>query len=149
MRFAIVIGVVVGVLVCDSPLHSQAALPSSASPFKVILLGTAGGPTINPEPPVVVERHDSADVRTRPRKDRQPIVNFVANGPPGTVPNLHGMSAREAVRTLVRLGLAAHLSGDGFVMSQDPPAGAVLEPGAVCNLVLNRWVAPSESVVQP
>ena len=49
MRFALVIGVVVGVLVCDSPLHSQAALPSSASPFKVILLGTAGGPTINPE----------------------------------------------------------------------------------------------------
>ena len=107
------------------------------------------GPTIDPEPPVLVERRDSADVRTRSQKDSQPIVSFVADGPPGTVPNLHGMSAREAVRTLVRLGLTAHLSGDGFVMSQDPPAGAVLEPGAVCSLVLNRWVAPGEPVVQP
>jgi hypothetical protein len=59
------------------------------------------------------------------------------------------MSARDAVRKLVTLGLTAHLSGDGFVMSQDPPAGAVLEPGAVCSLVLSRWVAQSEPVVQP
>jgi hypothetical protein len=34
-------------------------------------------------------------------------------------------------------------------MSQDPPAGAVLEPGAVCKLVLNRWVAQDEQVVRP
>lgn len=107
------------------------------------------GPTINPEPPVLVERRDTADVRTRSQKDSQPTVSFVSDGPPGTVPNLHGMSAREAVRKLVKLGLTARLSGDGFVMSQDPPAGAVLEPGAVCSLVLNRWVAQGEPVVQP
>ncbi|HEY3043139.1 MAG TPA: penicillin-binding transpeptidase domain-containing protein [Vicinamibacterales bacterium] len=107
------------------------------------------GPTIDPEPPVIVERRDTADVRTRPQKDTQPIVSFVTDGPPGTVPNLHGMSARDAVRKLVQLGLTAHLSGDGFVMSQDPPAGAVLEPGAVCSLVLSRWVAQSDPVVQP
>ena len=107
------------------------------------------GPTIDPEPPVIVERRDTADVRTRPRNDSQPIVSLVADGAPGTVPNLHGMSAREAVRQLVRLGLTAHLSGDGFVMSQDPPAGAVLELGAVCSLVLNRWAARGEQVVEP
>jgi hypothetical protein len=107
------------------------------------------GPTIDPEPPVLVERHDTTDVRTRPQKEIQPIVSLVADGPLGTVPNLHGMSAREAVRRLVKLGLTAHLSGDGFVMSQDPPAGAVLEPGAVCRLVLNRWVAQDAPVIQP
>ena len=73
----------------------------------------------------------------------------VADLPPGTVPNLHGMSARDAVRTLVKLGLTARLSGDGFVMSQDPSAGALLEPGAACSLVLDRWVAGSEQAVQP
>jgi hypothetical protein len=45
--------------------------------------------------------------------------------------------------------LTAHLSGDGFVMSQNPPAGAVAEPGAVCSLVLNRWAARGEQVVGP
>lgn len=107
------------------------------------------GPTINPEPPVLVDRRDTAEVRTRPRNDSQPIVSLVADGPPGTVPNLHGMSARDAVRKLVKLGLTAHLSGDGFVMSQDPSAGALLEPGAACSLVLDRWVAGSEQAVQP
>ena len=82
------------------------------------------GPTINPAPPVLVARRDAVDVRTRPRRsDSQPIVSLVADGPPGTVPDLRGLSAREAVRTLVKLGLTAHVSGDGFVVSQDPPAG--------------------------
>ena len=105
------------------------------------------GPTINPEPPVLVDRRETADVRTRPRRDATSIVTLVADGPPGTVPNLHGMSAREAVRTLVKLGLTARLSGDGFVMSQNPPAGAALEAGTVCTLVLNRWPARSDQVV--
>ena len=107
------------------------------------------GPTVDPEPPVLVDRHDTVDVRTRSQSNDAPIVSLVADGHPGTVPNLHGLSAREAVRTLVKLGLKARLSGDGFVMSQNPPAGAVLEPGAVCALVLNRWVAQSEQVVGP
>jgi cell division protein FtsI (penicillin-binding protein 3) len=106
------------------------------------------GPTINPEPPVLVDRHDPVDVRTQLRNG-PPIVSLVADGLPGTVPNLHGLSAREAVRTLVKLGLTAHLSGDGFVTSQNPPPGAALEPGAVCKLVLNRWAARGEQVVGP
>ena len=63
----------------------------------------------------------------RPRE--QPVVNVVADGPPGTVPDVQGLSAREAMRKLVKVGLAAHLAGDGFVTSQDPPAGAPLEAG--------------------
>ena len=48
------------------------------------------------------------------------------------------MSARDAMRTLVKLGLTARMSGDGFVVSQDPPPGAPLEAGGVCRLVLER-----------
>jgi beta-lactam-binding protein with PASTA domain len=69
------------------------------------------------------------------------VVNVVADGPPGTVPDVQGLSAREAMRKLVKVGLAAHLAGDGFVISQDPPAGAPLEAGTVCRLVLSRWSA--------
>jgi len=38
----------------------------------------------------------------------------------------------------VKLGLVPRVSGDGFVVSQDPPPGSVLDPGAVCRLVLER-----------
>ena len=50
---------------------------------------------------------------------------------PGTgLPDLTGMSAREALRELARLGLSARMQGAGVVVQQDPPAGAPLEPGA-------------------
>jgi ribonuclease Z len=49
MKAALVIGVVAGLLVCDSAAHLQTGTTPSASSFTVILLGTAGGPTLNPE----------------------------------------------------------------------------------------------------
>ena len=106
------------------------------------------GPTINPAPPVLVERRDAANVRAS-RQAAPPVVSLVADGPPGTVPDLRGMSARDAVRRLVKLGMDVRITGDGFVASQDPPAGAALEPGAVCRLVLDRLTRPGERTVQP
>jgi cell division protein FtsI (penicillin-binding protein 3) len=142
------------VVVIDAPHAGGSTGGVVAAPiFKRIAESTLRylgvGPTIDPEPPVLVDRHEPVDVRTGPGSEGPPIVSLVADGLPGTVPNLHGMSAREAVRTLVKLGLTARLSGDGFVMSQNPPAGAVLERGAVCSLVLNRWVARGEQGVGP
>jgi len=61
------------------------------------------------------------------------------------VPDLFGMSARDAVRTLVKLGMNARASGDGFVVSQRPAAGAPIDGDAVCQLVLER--RPSRRVV--
>jgi ribonuclease Z len=49
MRTAFVIGIVAVMLVAKSADHTQTATPPSESNLKVILLGTAGGPTINPE----------------------------------------------------------------------------------------------------
>src|SRR5207248_686799 len=79
------------------------------------------GLTIDPEPPVIVARRDADSVQTGAGNQGQPIVSLVADEPPGMVPDLHGMSAREAVRKLTKLGLTVHLSGDGAVASQDPP----------------------------
>ena len=97
------------------------------------------GPTINAPPPVLVARHwDDSPVSTAAAASTEPVVSVVADGPSGTVPDLQGMSAREATRTLARLGMTARLSGDGFVASQDPPPGAPLEAGGVCRVVLAR-----------
>jgi cell division protein FtsI (penicillin-binding protein 3) len=96
-------------------------------------------PTLNPAPPVLVAgRHvaEPAPAVALPISDQK--VKFV-DSPAGTVPDLQGMSAREAVRKLVTVGMIAHVSGDGFVVAQDPPAGTPIERDAVCRLTLERW----------
>jgi beta-lactam-binding protein with PASTA domain len=65
----------------------------------------------------------------------------VTDEPSGTVPNLEGLSARDAVRQLVTLGLNPRLSGDGVVVSQNPPPGTPIEPDGLCRLVLERQPA--------
>jgi beta-lactam-binding protein with PASTA domain len=55
------------------------------------------------------------------------------------VPDLTGLSARDAVRRLVKLGMSARVTGDGFVVSQTPSAGSPIDGDAVCKLVLERW----------
>jgi cell division protein FtsI (penicillin-binding protein 3) len=109
-------------------------------------LGVA--PTVNPEPPVVVERRDVDRVPTSNAAAAPPIVSLVADGPPGLVPDLRGMSAREAIGRLARLGLSAQVAGDGFVVSQDPAPGEPLEPGRVGRLVLNRQAGRTASAGQ-
>jgi beta-lactam-binding protein with PASTA domain len=57
---------------------------------------------------------------------------------PGAVPDLRGLSAREATQKLAHLGLIARIAGDGFVVFQDPPAGTPVETVTVCSLTLER-----------
>jgi cell division protein FtsI (penicillin-binding protein 3) len=131
------------IVVTDSP-HTKGHTGGvvSAPVFKKIAEATLRylgvGPTINPPAPVLIARRDDRDQMGGAAGD-QPIVSLVADGPPGTVPDLRGMSAREAVRKLVKLGMNARVSGDGFVVSQVPAAGAPIEGDAVCRLVLDRW----------
>jgi cell division protein FtsI (penicillin-binding protein 3) len=106
-------------------------------------------PNVDPAPPIVVQREDPANVRNDAEQQDEPFVSLVADGTPGLVPDLHGMSGREAVRALVKLGLRARVSGDGFVSSQKPLPGTVLGPGEVCYIVLSRWASPLEQVVEP
>ncbi|MCU1382094.1 MAG: ftsI [Acidobacteria bacterium] len=104
--------------------------------------------TVNPPAPVLVARHDQTDGSQTPTNTagaNEPVVSLVADGPPGTVPDVRGMSARDAVRTLVKLGMNARVSGDGFVVSQTPEPGAPIDGDALCRLVLERW--PSRRVV--
>jgi cell division protein FtsI (penicillin-binding protein 3) len=76
-----------------------------------------------------------------------PMVTLAADNGSGQVPDVTGLSAREAIRQLTKLGVNARLSGDGFVVSQDPPAGTPIEPGMVCRLVLDRLAARPPSLL--
>ena len=96
--------------------------------------------TVNPPSPVLVARHSEpgAQTPTNTAATSEPVAGLVAEGPPGTVPDVRGMSARDAVRKLVKIGMNARASGDGFVVSQAPAAGSPIDGDALCRLVLER-----------
>ena len=104
-------------------------------------LGTT--PTVNPVPPVMVARHEPTAVAPTAATQRS-VVAIPANMTETGIPDVRGMSAREAVRELARVGLTTRMQGVGFVVEQQPPAGAPIEPGAPCTLVLSR-VVPKEA----
>jgi cell division protein FtsI/penicillin-binding protein 2 len=102
------------------------------------------GQTINPIPPVLVARHPETSGGAggvTSRGPAKPVVSFVKDAPPGTMPDLRGLSAREALRATVKLGLMARVEGTGFVVAQDPPAGTALDTVSGCRVTLGRRLA--------
>ncbi|HEX7138203.1 MAG TPA: PASTA domain-containing protein, partial [Vicinamibacterales bacterium] len=94
-------------------------------------------PDVNAVPPVLVAR----------RAEEAPFIAQTSTAAPqvprlivdeGTVPDVRGMGAREALRALVKAGLSARMSGNGVVVSQVPAPGDRLEAGGICRLVLER-----------
>jgi cell division protein FtsI (penicillin-binding protein 3) len=101
--------------------------------------------TIEPEAPVVVARATARDGR-RTVTFVTPTSEAAPPTPDGMMPDLRGLSARAAVRTLARVGLVPRLKGDGFVAEQSPLAGAPIEFGGPVALRLKREPpAPPES----
>jgi membrane peptidoglycan carboxypeptidase len=104
-------------------------------------------PTINPAPPVLVARHEPALETAVPRP-----VGFVERSvdpvQAGLMPDLRGLSAREAVRMLTRAGLTARVNGKGVVLEQAPAAGTALNAGDVCVLKLGRPSASTGAQTQ-
>jgi cell division protein FtsI/penicillin-binding protein 2 len=137
------------VVVIDTPRAGRYYGGSVAAPvFRRIAeaslqhLGIA--PTVNAPPPVFVSRlegHGGPEVRQAGTDAAAPVAVPAAER--GIMPELRGMSAREAVRTLGHLGFAARMTGNGVVVRQEPPAGVRLDPGAACALVLRRDPEPS------
>ncbi len=100
-------------------------------------------PTINQPPPVLVARRSDGPVTTTAAALEPSIVTMTANMTDGGgLPDLRGLSARDALRELARLGLSARMQGAGVVIEQTPAAGSLIEPGGACTLVLNRRPPP-------
>jgi cell division protein FtsI (penicillin-binding protein 3) len=141
-------------VVLESPRgpHGHFGGPVSGPIFKRIAESTIRylgiKPSLNPSPPVLVARRDVSEFGPSETSSTQfpPVVSLVADGAPGTVPDLRGLGARDALRTLGRLGLVARMTGDGFVVSQHPSPGEPIEQGMVCEMVLERSPARVSTV---
>src|SRR5258705_6852630 len=73
-----------------------------------------------------------------------PSIVTVKSGAPraaAVFPDLRGLSARDALRTLSRLGMTARLNGAGIVVRQVPQAGAPIDRETATTLWLERQLA--------
>lgn len=105
------------------------------------LLGVT--PTLNPAPPVLLARYDAkAPARTGGSAAPVTIVPASAPATAGQIvlPELRGLSGREALHILVRLGVTPRVAGEGVVIEQDPRPGSPVEPGGACRITLGRLV---------
>jgi hypothetical protein len=94
--------------------------------------------SVNPVPPVLMRANADAINELVP-PPAPAAVPVVFDGPAGSViPDVRGLSAREATRVLAKAGLGARLSGTGVVEVQAPEAGMPLEKGTYVNLQLAR-----------
>ena len=97
-------------------------------------------PSINPETPVLVASNDVRPGTPAHAVEPESSVR-VEPEEPGTVPNVRGLSARDAMRKLTKFGLNARIDGDGFVTDQDPQPGTPVDGGTICRLTLARGAA--------
>ena len=98
-------------------------------------------PNVNPAPPVLVARHKTG-YETEVAGPVKPLTivpaaNSLMMGQV-VLPELRGLSGREALRVLARLGITPRVVGEGVVIGQTPLPGTVLELGAACRLALGR-----------
>lgn len=94
------------------------------------------GPNLNAPSPVIVASVNEFGKATRARGPQG--SEGVVRATYGRVPDVRGLSAREAVRSMLRAGLTPRLDGDGFVLEQSPAPDALLVPGEDAVLKLGR-----------
>jgi cell division protein FtsI (penicillin-binding protein 3) len=95
-------------------------------------------PNINPQPPVMVATREQTPITPSVASNARPQIVPVSTDGDTTVPDLRGLSARDAVRILSKMGSSARLRGKGIVVDQLPAAGTLLERGVVFSLSLER-----------
>ncbi len=133
------------VVMIDTPRANRGTGGVAAAPiFKRIAeaaLRHAGvPPNVAPAPPVVVARRETNPVTQALAPLGPPPILTLPGGPADApvVPDVRGLSARDALRALARQGLVARMEGDGIVVDQTPEAGRPIKPGSWCTLELDR-----------
>ena len=91
-------------------------------------------PSINPAPPIVATTHQL--LPESPVRTTAPTITQVGGRP--VMPDMRGLSLREALRVANSLGLTMSFDGDGVVTTQSPIPGEVVEPGSTGVLRLRR-----------
>src|SRR5690606_7621667 len=95
-------------------------------------------PTGGDRPMMIVQSGSSVEPRSHARSAQVMPVS-VAVGGPALMPDVRGLSGREAVRVLAAAGSDAQVSGAGFGRTQLPEAGAPLDDTLTGRLLLTRY----------
>ena len=101
------------------------AIPRTVNPAPPLLIDVSAMPRLMP---VAARLTTPAGSRSNPRSEPER----------GLMPDLRGMSARQAVEALAPFHVTAHLEGDGFVTRHEPVTGTTVEPGTTARLWLER-----------
>ncbi len=133
------------IVVVDSPRVDKygglAAAPVFQRIAEAALRHYAVPTTVNAPPPVLVARREQTPELPAAGPAEPPAILAVSRLGPARgseFPDLRGMSAREAVRLLARMGLTAQMHGAGVVMMQQPEPGAPLDARTSSELWLGR-----------
>jgi cell division protein FtsI (penicillin-binding protein 3) len=95
--------------------------------------------SLNPQPPVLVRREAAERTHsTRVTNGSQDVRPAALPGADNTMPDLRGMSARDALKRMVALGIRPRINGQGIVVNQRPGMGAALDAAIACELWLER-----------
>jgi len=130
-------------VVIDSPHNGEYYGAAVAAPvFKRIAeasLRQLGVPrTVNPLP-TILTASAAPDYQARQARSTAP-PKLAPLGGPAIMPDVRGLSARDALRTLVAAGLSVTLNGSGVVVAQTPEPGVAIERGGASALVLQRAI---------
>lgn len=130
------------IVVIDGPKRKGIYGGAVAAPvFKRIaeaaLRHLAVPPNIDRRPPLMIaQRDEQAGVRAVPVVDRSGGRPFAAQHE--GMPDLTGLSGRDAVKRLVDLGVEVRLQGQGLVVGQSISPDTALSPGDVCLVRLSH-----------
>lgn len=98
-------------------------------------------PSVNPLPPVLVARNEAGGPGVKPTRAASVLEPGVPVPRDGLMPDLRGLSGREALHMVAQLGFATQLRGNGIVVEQRPAPGTAVEPGVTCQIILRRQAA--------
>jgi cell division protein FtsI (penicillin-binding protein 3) len=131
------------IVVIDSPhgpngyFGGQVAAPIFKRIGEALVHRAGIPPTVNPPTPMLVRREAPRRDRTVSGPSERPAVVSAA-GADGLMPDMTGLSAREAINEITRLGLSLRLEGVGLVREQSPAPGVPLESRTSVTLRLGQ-----------
>ena len=103
--------------------------------------------SLDPEPPVLVQRDQTEEpASTRVRNQTEDVRPAALTQDDSVMPDLRGMSARDALKRMVALGIRPRMNGKGVVVGQQPMMGASIDAPMACELWLDR--APRAPVLE-
>jgi membrane peptidoglycan carboxypeptidase len=136
------------VVVIDSP-HARGyyggtvAAPVFKRIAEAALLHRGIPPTLNALPPVLVASLEEQEKAPRVATEGDDtLVRAMEAIDAEVVPDVRGLSARDAVRALARAGLNPRVTGRGVVIEQSPEPGSPLAPGTAGTITLGRAQPP-------